>query len=84
MESHQLAQGLDDLLPYQERSLLRAAPYTLKNIKTKGSKVPMLGVLGHLPTFWHVGQSRRVNATGFGGAGLGCKSVGAQNSMVLL
>ena len=59
MESHQLAQGLDDLLPYQERSLLHAAPYTLKDTKIKESKVPTLGTSGTLPTFWRVGQSRK-------------------------
>lgn len=55
MESRQLAQGLGDLLPYQECSLPRAAPYTLKDTKIKERKVPMLDTLGTLLTFWHAG-----------------------------
>lgn len=59
MEPRQLAQGLNDLLLYQERSLLHAPPYILKDIKIKEGKVPILGTSCALPSFWHAGQSRK-------------------------
>lgn len=85
MESQQLARGRSDLLLYQNFSLLNVPPYDLRYIKIKESKVPTLGALGTLPTFWHVGQSKREKCSSFGvgSAGLGCKPVGAGNSVFL-
>jgi len=66
MESHQLAQGLDDLLPYQERSLLQAAPYTLKDIKFKRVKCQHLALWVLCPSFGMLARAER---------GCACRSV---------